>query len=93
MSGGPYGSVMADTMRVAVTALLLVRGCPADRVAEAIEWLGARRIPQGITELIEAGVLQHVADEIDPATRRTVRVVAIAPRSARVDQLELQGVA
>jgi hypothetical protein len=45
-----------------------------------------------ITELIEAGVLQHVADEIDPATKRTVRVVAICPRFARVSQLQLQGV-
>lgn len=53
MRGGPYGTVAADTMRVAVTALLLVRGCPTEQVEAAIDWLGTRRIPENVAEVIQ----------------------------------------
>jgi len=63
------------------------------QVRDALGFADMNAVRPRITELIEAGLLQHVADEHDPATNRTVRVVAICPRSARTDQLQLQGVA
>lgn len=77
-----------------ILGTLTTLGHATDRqVRDALGFPDMNAVRPRITELIEAGVLQHVADEIDTVTKRTVRVVAICPRSSSASQLQLRGVA
>ena len=77
-----------------IIGVLTKRGHATDRqVRDALGFVDMNAVRPRITELIEDGLLQHVADEVDEVTKRTVRIVSICPRRSFVSQLELQGVA